>query len=391
MLLSVYSSGCAFFKTKALPHGYTAEAAPQCSTNLGPARVDTVVAGVFAGLALLVGAQAVGIIPGDRKTASGGLPGLLLLTAPFGASAGVGYHRVAECQRAQGAWATVTAQRERERQERLAAQARAEEERRAAEQREEERLAAQRRAEEERLAAEARAEEDRAVAASTDAAQPDAQPATEERAVGTAPPSVAARGPVAADGTPMLLPDGSYNPAFTNPPNGYRSPEGYQHVRWGMSEDEVKRAYPQLLPIEQGLYFEGETAGHKSVTAFAFSEHRLAFAAIVFQTTRQTVAQYIDDYNELKTLLTQKYGAPRHDNVNWREGKGFLGDSPDGLTTALRLGYATLETQWTTGETLIRLECESKKLTPEISIKYASLRLMPRMIQKNDQAKVDDL
>lgn len=394
LMLAVYSSGCAFFSTKALPSGYRAETAPPCTTDAGPARTDLIVAGVFTGFALIATAQAVGAAPGDQKAASSAIPGLLLLAAPFGASAGVGYHRVAQCQEAQSAWAVAEAKREKERQERLAAQARAEEERRAAQKRAEEeaRIAAQKRAEEERLAAEKRAEEERLAAEKrVEEEQLTAQAAPAETATEVAPSAPAPTGPIAADGTPMLLADRTANPAYFNPPKGYRSPEGYQKARWGMTEAEVKQVYPQARAMDQGLWFEGETAGHKAVTAFGFSEHRLGYVGIRFDITRSTVAQYIEDYEALKKLLVQKYGTPKHDDVNWREGKEFLSDAPDGLSTALRLGYATLETQWTTGETMIRLECEAKRYTPTISITYASLRLMQRMVEKENQAKADDL
>ncbi|WNG35837.1 hypothetical protein F0U61_20780 [Archangium violaceum] len=58
---------------------------------------------------------------------------MLLMAAPFGASAVVGHQRVAECEKAQATWAEVVAQRAKEREELLAAQKRAEEERQAAE------------------------------------------------------------------------------------------------------------------------------------------------------------------------------------------------------------------------------------------------------------------
>jgi hypothetical protein len=45
--------------------------------------------------------------------------------------------------------------------------------------------------------------------------------------------------PRAADGTPMVLPDGDANPAYYSPPKGYRSPEGFQKTRWGMTLDKM--------------------------------------------------------------------------------------------------------------------------------------------------------
>ncbi|HEX5750029.1 MAG TPA: hypothetical protein VFZ09_27615 [Archangium sp.] len=158
-----------------------------------------------------------------------------------------------------------------------------------------------------------------------------------------------------------------------------------------MSEDEVKLVYPEAQAVEQGMWLAGETAGHKSLTAFGFGDHRLSFVAIQLQTTRPTVAQYIEDHRSLKALLVQKYGPPMYDTVRWREGKSFLGDSPDGLSTALRMGYASLETQWITGETMIRLDCEAKDFTPKISITYASMRLASKMVERQNQAKADDL
>jgi hypothetical protein len=188
----------------------------------------------------------------------------------------------------------------------------------------------------------------------------------------------------------MVLEDGSPNLAFFKPPKSYRSPEGFQKARWGMSEAQVRKLFPKASVVKgRGLYFQGETAGLKTNTFFLFTGDRLAVVSVQSREIHMSATKYLEDHKRLKDLLLLKYGAPLKDEEDWKE--TLLQNQPDGLQAALVLGHAELRTTWKTGESGINLVAEGKEGRVQVSVQYASLRLAMQMMNKAAKAEADDL
>lgn len=194
----------------------------------------------------------------------------------------------------------------------------------------------------------------------------------------------------AADGTPMLLESGGPNPAFFLPPKGYRSPEGFQSAKWGMTVAEVRKAIPKAqLVDDKGLFVRGETAGIKTDTYFLFVDGRLASVGVQSREVHLSASQYVADYKRLRALLLKKYGAPVTDGEKWHE--SLLKDTPDGLHAALVLGHAELGTTWNTGETVIGLTAKGKDGRVAINVQYGSNRLAALLLQQMQASEMSDL
>ncbi|WP_140854714.1 hypothetical protein [Myxococcus xanthus] len=194
----------------------------------------------------------------------------------------------------------------------------------------------------------------------------------------------------AADGTPMLLESGGPNPAFFLPPKGYRSPEGFQTAKWGMTESEVRKAFPKAQAVDdKGLFIRGDTAGLKTDTFFHFVDNRLVSVGVQSREVHLSASQYVADFKRIRALLLKKYGPPVTDGETWHE--SLLKDTPDGLHAALVLGHAELGTTWNTGETIIGLTAKGKEGRVALNIQYGSSRLMALFLQQIQASEVADL
>jgi hypothetical protein len=83
----------------------------------------------------------------------------------------------------------------------------------------------------------------------------------------------------------------------------YRSPEGFQQSRWGMSMDEVHALYPQAQLEGSTLQLDAPLAERPAHVTFRFSANRLS-------EVRAALLQPQGQFDGLANLLGRKYGKP---------------------------------------------------------------------------------
>jgi len=373
--------GCSATRITKLRSGWQPDRAPECTTDKRPIRDDLLLGGLFAVGGGVAGAAALDIIPtsyGDRKIASAMLPALLIPAAAFGASALVGYQRTNQCAVAEARWAAGADARQRE------ALAKAEEARKAiqsaAAAREAEQAAA---AAEARKAEEARRKEEAAAADKAAAAEEDhaAEEEVMTQVEATETPGVEKES-VAPTTLPIRI------------PSTYRSTEGYQNSKWGMRRAEVKQLYPDAQTVDvDGLSLlgvQGKVAGHEAVISFAFVDDRLAFVALVLESHRDSNNKALATFNEMKRLLTAKYGKPVEDEIV-RGDNGVLGLAGVNLAGAIALGHATTRAQWNTTDTYVEIDAAQRRMRIGVRITYSSRALRPALDAERDLLKSKDL
>ncbi|MFL5358159.1 hypothetical protein [Archangium sp.] len=90
----------------------------------------------------------------------------------------------------------------------------------------------------------------------------------------------------------------------------YRSRDGFQSTRWGMTRDEVASLYPAAESLPRGdLALSMNVAEHPARVVFLFTKGRLGVVHIRF-------TQFEDiriEHKALAELLTTKYGIPSED------------------------------------------------------------------------------
>ncbi|MBJ6762787.1 hypothetical protein JGU66_18645 [Myxococcaceae bacterium JPH2] len=190
--------------------------------------------------------------------------------------------------------------------------------------------------------------------------------------------------------TPMKLADGSPNMAYFNPPSGYRSAEGFQKARWGMSPAEVQKLYPSLQQVQDGVWaLSGTTADLDTQSFFFFARNRLAVVMVNVNDLHSSPDQYEADYRSLKDLLQRKYGKPSIDETTWKQ-ELFRGD-PKNFGTALLLGHVELKAKWNGPETVISITAQGKGSRVLVQLGYASVRLALQLQNEIADRATDDL
>lgn len=100
--------------------------------------------------------------------------------------------------------------------------------------------------------------------------------------------------------------------------------EGWQKINWGMTQEEAKKAWPELQPFEAGAGMDlplGRRYVHLTLPDYAIGDLRFIFylmfdekgkaCGVMLENLRPPLRndrQYDADYEKLVTLLTRKYG-----------------------------------------------------------------------------------
>lgn len=173
----------------------------------------------------------------------------------------------------------------------------------------------------------------------------------------------------------------------------YRSQEGYKETRWGMSMAEVQRLVPDAQRDAELalLLVTGTTAGHPSRTRYVFSGGALSVVAIIFTNEKTPDDRHLARFNELRTLLTSKYGQPVSDGVVRLRNTDEVGPPKD-FVDALIAGDVALNARWDMPETTIGLFFQvNEGVVPTTSIVYSGKRFYGAFMQEQEKALTKDL
>ena len=89
----------------------------------------------------------------------------------------------------------------------------------------------------------------------------------------------------------------------------------FRDTTWGMSKDQVIALHETAPEYNEDdtLGWTSSVAGKDCFIFYIFAENKLARAAYMFNEQHSNRNNYINDYNEIKQLLQDKYGAPSDD------------------------------------------------------------------------------
>lgn len=119
------------------------------------------------------------------------------------------------------------------------------------------------------------------------------------------------------------------------PSPAWRSTDGFQKVKWGMSSEEVQAAYPTATP-ERGLASKtellarSEVAGMPALITFVFQQRRLVKVHLTFAGVDKTKGGALAAYRGLQRTLASKYGrfdesTPLGDDVSeWASPRTYI-------------------------------------------------------------------
>lgn len=160
-----------------------------------------------------------------------------------------------------------------------------------------------------------------------------------------------------------------------------RSDADFRNAKWGEDIETVKKYELDitLLDDEDQLSGKVNVGGYDSYVGFLFDDNKLYEGIYAFPLDYSNAGQYIPAYNDLKSMLTQKYGEPYEDQIIPLTKQSQIDYA--GPASSLEYGYVVYRSQWETDTTNILLGMSAENYEVKLLILYAD---------KNYEADIND-
>lgn len=149
----------------------------------------------------------------------------------------------------------------------------------------------------------------------------------------------------------------------------------FRRARWGMTKEEVRRT-ESAQPLDEGenyLAYWGTLGGKSVVYVFTFKGGRLYAGAYRLAEDHSNFNLYVDDFNDWKRLLQEKYGKPLYDRREWKGGTSIYKDTPEDWGWAVALGHLRFEAAWKTERSWIAIVLAGDNYEAWVQIFYYDL------------------
>ncbi|PKP61313.1 hypothetical protein CVT91_03460 [Candidatus Atribacteria bacterium HGW-Atribacteria-1] len=163
----------------------------------------------------------------------------------------------------------------------------------------------------------------------------------------------------------------------------------FRKTNWGMSKEQVKATEDKKADYEDNfqLSYDEVTISGKSGKDFPcnyyFSADKLYSSAYGLGGRHTNNNLYIDDYEELKEILTKEYGKPKTDKVIWK--RDVFKDDKSYWGTAVVGGDLSCSAQWETPTTEINLKLFGEDWRIILIVSYESKELTEWARENNEK------
>lgn len=125
----------------------------------------------------------------------------------------------------------------------------------------------------------------------------------------------------------------------------------FRKANWGMTKEQVKKAETGKLEGEQDdhLTYSDHVAGKNVKITYTFRNHVLVRCSYMFKEEHTNKNLFISDYEEIKRILSDRYGPPSAEHVNWAN--HIYRDDPAKWGIAVSLGHLSYLSFWDTNTT----------------------------------------
>jgi len=164
----------------------------------------------------------------------------------------------------------------------------------------------------------------------------------------------------------------------------------FRKTNWGMSMEQVKATEDKKPDSEYdtSLVYYVKIVGDDYLCGYSFLQDKLYNTGYVFVGKHTNENLYIDDYENLKEILTEKYGKPKSDRTTWHNDLYKSDRSEWGF--AVSLGHLSYGAIWETPKTYITLVLNGDNYKINLLIAYNSVELDEWVDKiKEEKAKKD--
>jgi len=132
----------------------------------------------------------------------------------------------------------------------------------------------------------------------------------------------------------------------------------FRNTRWGMNKENVLKieGRPQKQETSEGLdifQYPKKILNMDCLIGYVFAEDKLAKTKYSFFSRHENKDLYIQDYEKIKKILTQKYGKPQYQKVFWQDPE--YKDKRSSWGKAVSSGRLEFASGWQDSETEILL------------------------------------
>ncbi len=168
--------------------------------------------------------------------------------------------------------------------------------------------------------------------------------------------------------------------------------QGFRGIPWGSTQDYVAAHETLSYVGAQGniVMYQGSVGGLDAAAAYEFLPSRDVFVrgSYIFTETHVNENLYIDDYNSVKAILTDKYGTPVDDRTVWSN--DLFKDDPSSYGMAVAVGHLKYVTRWETPTETITIILGGDNYEVTMGAVYLSKEYEADYNAAQEQSKGDD-
>lgn len=164
-----------------------------------------------------------------------------------------------------------------------------------------------------------------------------------------------------------LSDDGTWAP---EPVETMQSSEGFRRVPWGASLSEAKasEADDPVLEESDALLFEVKLGRFSCRAIYLFIGNQLVRGKYNVVDEYQNQMNYLTAYEELKSLISRKYGAPAGDATYWMN--DLYKDDYSEWGMAVSCGHLSKFANWETSESKINISVTGENFDIQVAVEY---------------------
>lgn len=166
---------------------------------------------------------------------------------------------------------------------------------------------------------------------------------------------------------------------------GFTPKPDFMGMRWGDPQEQVQAAITgRSLYHDGNMYaYEAELSGHPAHMMVWFIDGKLARARYLFLDKHSDNGAFLNDYDEIDKLLTEKYGKPSYSGMNWSN--DLFKDDPSKYGLALAAGHMQESSNWRGPTTRITHLAGGDNFSVYHGIEYQSVEYAWAMEQAEKQ------
>ncbi len=165
----------------------------------------------------------------------------------------------------------------------------------------------------------------------------------------------------------------------------------FRVAKWGESKESImKKEGKADVANNKDIYlFSDFVAGKSCDVAYIFTNNKLSMAKYIFKPDHTNKNDYIKDYRELVSLLSEKYGETSYDAPEWHN--TLYKDNYEDYGFAVSLGHLSYSAGWVGQTTDIMIVLYGENYNINLVVQYISKKFEQSMEKEQRNEKIKDL